>query len=231
MDRAGDGDRLPLPAGEAGDRRRAATAGAASCGRASPRAACSIASSLMKPSRSVSSRPRKRLATASRFSDERQVLVDRLDAERLGVARSSGSSTGAPSTRISPASAGSTPERILISVDLPAPLWPSSPSTSPAARSRLTSSTAWTPPKVLVMPRSSTSGRGGHVAPLPAIGHVDPDREDQHHRQHHLLQRRRHAHQDHAAFEALHDRRRRRCRHRSCRCRRRARCRRSPRRR
>src|ERR1039458_5948470 len=43
------------------------------------------------------------------------------------------------------------PQRILINVDLPAPLSPSSPSTSPFFRCRLTSRSAVTGPKLLVM--------------------------------------------------------------------------------
>ena len=46
-----------------------------------------------------------------------------------------------------------------------------------------------------------------HVKPHPAVGHVDPDGGDQDQSQHHPLQRRRDAHQDHAALEALHDER------------------------
>src|SRR5262245_50782838 len=45
-----------------------------------------------------------------------------------------------------------------MSVDLPAELSPTSPSTSPGAIDRLTSRRAWIAPKVLTMPRISTSG-------------------------------------------------------------------------
>src|SRR5438132_8273528 len=52
------------------------------------------------------------------------------------------------------------PEMILISVDLPAPLSPSRPSTSPLRRCRLTSRSAVTGPKRLAMcsTRSTSSG-------------------------------------------------------------------------
>src|SRR5213595_3673558 len=86
---------------------------------------------------------------------------------------------------------------ILISVDLPAPLSPSKPSTSPLRRCRLTSRNAVTGPKRLAMrsTRSTSSGadagpitfsaRGTSatpVAPARALhvhvhGHRDDDRE------------------------------------------------------
>ena len=47
----------------------------------------------------------------------------------------------------------------MIRVDLPAPLWPRSPTTSPGWRSTVTSSTALMPPKAMEMLRISTSGR------------------------------------------------------------------------
>ena len=49
---------------------------------------------------------------------EREVLIDRLDAERLGVARRADRRPARRRIRISPQSAGKTPDRILISVDL-----------------------------------------------------------------------------------------------------------------
>src|SRR5687767_7230953 len=45
-----------------------------------------------------------------------------------------------------------------MSVDLPAPLWPSTATTSPGWRLMLTPSTAFTPPKALRISRSSTRG-------------------------------------------------------------------------
>src|SRR6185437_14681778 len=50
------------------------------------------------------------------------------------------------------------PATHLISVDLPAPLSPTSAITSPARTSKSTSDSASTDPKVFVMPRSSRSG-------------------------------------------------------------------------
>src|SRR5690242_8781568 len=66
--------------------------------------------------------------------------------------------TSRPSNRISPLSAACVPAMHLISVDLPAPLSPTSAITSPARTSKSTSLSASTEPNVLVMPRSSRSG-------------------------------------------------------------------------
>src|SRR5947209_8296877 len=52
------------------------------------------------------------------------------------------------------------PATHLISVDLPAPLSPTSAITSPARTSKSTSSSACTDPKVFVIPRSSSGGAG-----------------------------------------------------------------------
>src|SRR5471032_903257 len=66
--------------------------------------------------------------------------------------------TTSPAMRISPRSIGYAPASIFISVDLPAPLWPSTATTSPASSARSTSLTACTPPKALCMPTMSTKG-------------------------------------------------------------------------
>ena len=63
---------------------------------------------------------------------------------------------GFPSMRISPPSGGYTPEMILMRVDFPAPLSPSSASTSPGRTPTETRSTAVRPPKRLVMSRVSS---------------------------------------------------------------------------
>src|ERR671936_1208197 len=80
---------------------------------------------------------------------------------------------------------------ILISVDLPAPLSPSSPSTSPLRRCRLMSRNAVTGPKRLEMcatcrtsstagVRSASPGSGGTATPLshPSDVHVDHHRDE-----------------------------------------------------
>ena len=66
--------------------------------------------------------------------------------------------TARPSSRISPASGRYSPYRQFISVDLPAPFSPSSAWISPARTSRSTASLATTPGKILVTPRSSSTG-------------------------------------------------------------------------
>src|SRR3954463_759581 len=50
------------------------------------------------------------------------------------------------------------PDMTLTSVDLPAPLSPTRPTTSPAPTWKSTPSRAWTAPKRLLTPRSSSSG-------------------------------------------------------------------------
>ena len=79
---------------------------------------------------------------------EREILVDDLDPER---AASFGPwiVTGWPSKTISPPSIGWMPATHLISVDLPAPLSPTSAMTSPARTSKSTSVSACTEPKRL----------------------------------------------------------------------------------
>src|SRR5437868_1828509 len=56
------------------------------------------------------------------------------------------------------------PAMHLISVDLPAPLSPTSAITSPARTSKSTSLSAWTEPKLLEMPRNSSVGAEVAVA-------------------------------------------------------------------
>src|SRR5271157_260761 len=57
------------------------------------------------------------------------------------------------------------PEMILISVDLPAPLSPSRPSTSPLLRCRFTSRSAVTGPKLLAMCSTRRTSSGEEVGP------------------------------------------------------------------
>src|SRR6266508_3732656 len=130
--------------------------------------------------------------------------------------------TGRPSTRICPPSGGWAPDRARISVDLPAPLPPTSPTTSPAWRSTVTSHTAWTPPNATLMLRISTSGGdpsfgGVGVVAVSVIDlvlclrgpaaeqRVEPHGCDEHGADHDVLDRRVHAQDDHAGAERLHD--------------------------
>src|SRR3954451_22229703 len=65
------------------------------------------------------------------------------------------------------------PDRILIRVDLPAPLSPSNPSTSPLPRRRLMSCSAVTGPKRLAT--FSTRRTSSDTAPPPDLADVDVD--------------------------------------------------------
>src|SRR5262245_20494931 len=63
-----------------------------------------------------------------------------------------------PSMAMAPASRAYAPFRVVTSVDLPAPLSPSSTCTSPARRSKSTPASATTPGNVLRMPRMASTG-------------------------------------------------------------------------
>src|SRR4051812_29239140 len=97
------------------------------------------------------------------------------------------SSTSSPRRTIRPSSGFWKPEMILISVDLPAPLSPSSPSTSPRRRCRSSPRSAVTGPKRLTIPstRRTSSSWSAKAAPLPHapdVGvddHRDEDRDAQ----------------------------------------------------
>src|SRR5207253_1564719 len=104
--------------------------------------------------------------------------------------------TGLPLTRISPEFGGWAPESAFMSVDLPAPLPPTRPMTSPAWRSTETSSTACTPPKETLMWRISTIGTCSATAmsspalcaaaSTAAVG-IEADRQDEHDAGHDVL--------------------------------------------
>src|SRR5437868_3437947 len=84
-------------------------------------------------------------------------------------------STFLPSMRISPWSGRCTPDRILISVDLPAPLSPTRPTDSPSAITRSTPFRAWTPEYHLCRPRHSMMGGFiGHLYLDAACGAAQP---------------------------------------------------------
>src|SRR6516162_3406241 len=72
--------------------------------------------------------------------------------------------TGSPSNRISPLSAACVPATHLMSVDLPAPLSPTSAITSPSRTSKSTSVSACTDPYDFVIPRSWSSGGDSLIA-------------------------------------------------------------------
>src|SRR4051812_46004323 len=83
------------------------------------------------------------------------------------------SSTSSPLTTRRPSSGFWKPEMILISVDLPAPLSPSRPSTSPLPRCRSMLRSAVTGPKRLATPSMRRTSSG--TAPLPHATDVGVD--------------------------------------------------------
>src|SRR5215212_143146 len=70
---------------------------------------------------------------------------------------------------------------VLISVDLPAPLSPSRPSTSPLPRRRLTSRSAVTGPKRLEMCSTRRTSSDTAPPPYPADVDVDDHRDEDRH--------------------------------------------------
>src|SRR5919206_457036 len=78
--------------------------------------------------------------------------------------------TGRPSKRISPASGWWTPASVLTSVLLPAPLSPTSATTSAGYTVKLALRSACTRPKRLSMPRASSSGSAMAGQGLPPAG-------------------------------------------------------------
>ena len=64
-----------------------------------------------------------------------------------------------------------------INVDLPAPLWPTTPSVSPGSITRSTPASACTAPNCLAMPSSATSGASDfthRATPFDAHHHISP---------------------------------------------------------
>src|SRR5215472_3720965 len=99
--------------------------------------------------------------------------------------------TSRPRKLTRPPSTGRRPVTQLKSVVLPEPLGPIRLTSSPAPTDRSTASTAVTPRKRLVSPRTSRSGmslpRGGAAAQesADALGPADHDDEEQHAVDHH----------------------------------------------
>ena len=141
-----------------------------------------------RPARS-GSRPRKMLAatlsSGTRFSSWWMMATP----GALGVADAGEARRARRRSGSRPSSAGWTPERIFISVDLPAPFSPMSAWTSPARRSKSTRSSAVTPAKRLLTPQGAQEirvadvRRAGHasrtppkVPPLPLAGESTIDK-------------------------------------------------------
>src|SRR5579859_2617236 len=94
------------------------------------------------------------------------------------ASRGPASVTGTPSISTAPESGGNTPDRILISVDLPAPLSPRTQVTSPAfARSEISFS-AIALPKYFTTSRTSSSGSVMRPSPPGALGTLVDDGVD-----------------------------------------------------
>src|SRR6476660_5657220 len=118
---------------------------------------CSIAGSLSRKRKSRISRPRYMFWTTSRLSQSARSWYTTSIPSR---AESFGPWmwTSSPSKCTVPPSNGWMPAIDLISVDLPAPLSPTSAITSPSRTSKSTSISACTEPKVFDRPRISRSG-------------------------------------------------------------------------
>ena len=109
--------------------------------------------------------PRRQLASEEHVARrvdvvrEREVLVDRLDAQRLRVARVARSSPARRRSGSGRSPPGARRTAFGSASVLPAPLPPTSPTTSPGIQvDRSRRRTAWTPPNATRMSRSSTSG-------------------------------------------------------------------------
>src|SRR5438132_6205548 len=118
-----------------------------------------------------------------------------------------------------PASGGRAPDSVRMSVLFPAPLPPTTPTTSPGYRSIVTPSTARTPPNETWMFRSSTSGMRCGLTPVVALGSfvsiagsprpsthggIQTDRRDEDEADHDVLRRRVNEEQHHARPQRLH---------------------------
>src|SRR6267143_3147372 len=154
------------------------------------RLAKALSSTRAGPTPRVGSDPRKKF----RQIDIRGTVARSWKTTEMPAARASRGPpkrTFFPSTRNSPSSCVCTPDRILISVDLPAPLSPSTQVTSPAWTSIEMSRNAITLPKYLLTWRTSRSATpffDSLISPSPPRARgtpshdgVDPDRDKQDH--------------------------------------------------
>ena len=115
-----------------------------------------IARSRRSPPR-VSSRPAKMFAVTVR-SGNASISWCTMPMPCASASRGRASAIGWPSRHSSPLSGRREPERILSSVDLPAPFSPTSACASPAATSKLTPPSARTAPNDLRTSRKDTAG-------------------------------------------------------------------------
>ena len=103
----------------------------------------------------VFSRPMKMLENTSRFSARARSWY-RVSMPSVSASAGLAIFTSLPWKRIWPSSGWYTPEIILIRVDLPAPLSPRRPTTSPGNTCMSMRSTAVRPPNRFVSPRTSS---------------------------------------------------------------------------
>ena len=116
------------------------------------------------PEPTVGSEPRKKL----RHSDISGTVARSWKTVAMPRSRASRGEwkwTSSPSTRYSPSECWCTPLRILMNVDLPAPLSPSTHVTCPASTRQETSLSAITLPKYFETLRTSSSGVIGALLP------------------------------------------------------------------
>ena len=136
---------------------------------AEPRRAARARPARMRPQRHRAGEARQVLVEGDvlghrEVREQRQVLVDDLDAQRLG--QRPGRAARAPRRRSRsgcPGRARCTPATSLISVDLPQPFSPTRQCTSPGSTSQSIRSSAITPPKRLLTPVSRRNGAIGGI--------------------------------------------------------------------
>ena len=124
----------------------------------------------------TSSRPMNRLSVTDRFGQRLSswwMIATPRDTACAGESKT----TGSPKSSKVPVVDVSTPARIFISVDLPAPFSPNSAVTAPARISKSTPRKAWVPPYVFVIARAvmttpRASGCRPAAATVGAVGGV-----------------------------------------------------------
>ena len=154
---AADRDDLALGDRQGGDRRVERRGGSRAAPSTSPRD---------PPHRGPAHRPQRRAERAvdgdvlgdRQIREQRQVLEDHLDAERLGLGRVERQRRRAVDLDRRRGRAGARRRPSLISVDLPQPFSPTRQCTSPRRTSQSIRSSASTPPKRLLTPVSRRNG-------------------------------------------------------------------------
>ena len=146
------------PRGERCRPRGSARSPGGRAGRAGARAALGVGRAGEKPAATELVAEEDVLGDA-RSGDQVELLVDRRDAVRRSRRAAWPARPARPSQTISPSSGWWAPASTLISVDLPAPFWPSRQCTSPARTSRSTPSERADARELLDDAASSASSR------------------------------------------------------------------------